>query len=121
MGSKIAALRASGTGAQRNQMSNNSTFSAGHIKTVNCGSSYGRMQFWEDGAKLTVSELATDGDDIEGGAVFCVLSLNEGKAYFYRAWNYADFSDFCSNASSVFCKSDELTEHSRNDNILVLS
>lgn len=102
-------------------MSNNSTFSAGHIKTVSCGSSYGRMQFWEDGAKLTVSEFATDGEDIEGGAVFCVLALNEGRAYFYRAWNYEDFSDFCSNASSVFSKGDELTEHSRNDNILVLS
>lgn len=101
-------------------MSFNDTFSTGHIKTVNCGSEYGRMNLWQAGAGLTIDELATDGDGIDLGAVFCVLALHEGKAYFYRAWNYDNFDDFCDNAFSVFGGDEKLTEHSRKENVLMV-
>lgn len=89
-----------------------------HIVTVNCGSEYGRMKFWLEGAANQAQALKDEKNEI----VYCVLALNEGKAYFYSGLGFADYADFSAAATSIFNadRSDDLTVVQSDNNVLVL-
>lgn len=89
-----------------------------HIVTVDCGSDYGRMKFWFDGAVRQAQAL----NDENGEGVFCVLAENEGKAYFYKSWAFVNFEDFVADAISTFNaeRSDGLAVERIEQNVLVV-
>ena len=88
-----------------------STFSAAHKETVNCGSNYGQMKFWFEGATQTA--------ELEG--TFAVLF--DGKAYFYDSAFFGSFGDFMNAASVAFSdgRFDDLVIEQSNGRVVVLA